>query len=188
MELRLLVTNQVGKLYKEHMVFDFPKDELKPLAMILKAIDEDRYEPLGLFDGEGLIGYVFVVKLGNDYLVDYLATFPEYRNKGKGANLLGLLDEYLKDANSIIGEVEDPLYTLDEEVAALQERRINFYKRNGCKDTGVRVECFGVKYIVLETGKGKGHSTEEVWQLYESFYRSLLPEDKFIKNIKRETI
>ena len=39
MELRLLEVNQVGKLYKEHMVFDFPKDELKPLNMILKAVE-----------------------------------------------------------------------------------------------------------------------------------------------------
>ncbi len=38
---------------------------------------------------------------------------------------------------------------------ALQTRRIGFYKRNGCTDTGLRVKCFGVPFIILELDKSR---------------------------------
>ena len=59
MELIQLNKDQVAFLYRERMVHDFKKDELKPLKMILKAIDEGIYESLGLSDGAGLLGYFF---------------------------------------------------------------------------------------------------------------------------------
>ena len=184
MELKLLDEHTVQSIYNEHMVIDFPKDELKPLPMILKAMKESWYEPLGVYDATKLIGYVFVIRMQNSYLIDYLATFPEVRNKGKGANLLSLLKTHLSDADSIIGEVEDPAYTPDEEQAALQQRRIGFYKRNGCYDTGLRVECFGMKYIILESGS-TNLSADEAWKLYGDFYRSFLPKEKFDNCIHR---
>ena len=39
MELIQLNKDQIASLYNEHMVHDFKKDELKPLKMILKALD-----------------------------------------------------------------------------------------------------------------------------------------------------
>ncbi len=48
-----------------------------------------------------------------------------------------------------------------------------------------RVNCFGVKYIILEAGKTHFKDKDEVWNLYERFYKSFLPEDKFNKNIRR---
>lgn len=46
-------------------------------------------------------------------------------------------------------------------------------------------DCFGVKYIILEAGKNHFKDKDEVWTLYEKFYRSFLPADKFNKNIMR---
>ncbi len=43
----------------------------------------------------------------------------------------------------------------------------------------------GVKYIILEAGKTHFKDKDEVWNLYERFYKSFLPEDKFNKNIRR---
>ena len=81
--------------------------------------------------------------------------------------------------------MEDPTYTKDESQKQLQTRRLNFYLRNNCSDTGLRVECFGVNYIVLEAGNKLCQNQDEAWNLYEKFYKSFLPTDKFIKNIKR---
>ena len=167
------------------MIIDFPKDELKPLNMILKAVEDGFYDSFGLFDEDTMVGYTFMVKLDNNYLIDYIAIFPEFRNKGIGANLLTIIDEHLETANRIFGEVEDPAYTQDEAQKTLQTRRLNFYLRNSCRDTDLRVDCFGVKYIILEAGKTHFKDKDEVWKLYERFYKSFLPEDKFNKNIKR---
>ncbi len=185
MNLQRLDENQIITIYKDHMVIDFPKDELKPLKMILKSIEEGFYECLGLFDGNQMVGYTFMVKLDNSYLIDYIAIFPELRNNGIGANLLSLIDDYLETADRIIGEVEDPSYTENKSQKELQTRRLNFYLRNNCKDTNLRVECFGVHYIVLEAGTKYCKDENEAWKIYEGFYKSFLPEDKFNKNIKR---
>ncbi|WP_294315935.1 GNAT family N-acetyltransferase [Pseudobutyrivibrio sp.] len=185
MKLQRLDENQITKLYQEHMVVDFPKDELKPLNMILKSVQEGFYDCFGLFENEKIVGYTFMVKQENSYLIDYIAIFPEHRNKGVGANLLTLIDDYLGDADRIIGEVEDPAYTDDEEQKTLQTRRLGFYLRNNCYDTGLRVECFGVKFIILEAGKKRCRDKDEVWDLYSLFYKKFLSEERFEKNIWR---
>ena len=185
MKLQRLNEKQITKLYQEHMVVDFPKDELKPLSMILKSVQEGFYDCFGLFENEKIVGYTFMVKQENSYLIDYIAIFPEHRNKGVGANLLTLIDDYLGDADRIIGEVEDPAYTDDEEQKTLQTRRLEFYLRNNCYDTGLRVECFGVKFIILEAGKKKCRDKDEVWDLYSLFYKKFLSEEQFEKNIWR---
>ena len=185
MKLQRLNENQITKLYQEHMVVDFPKDELKPLSMILKSVQEGFYDCFGLFENEKIVGYTFMVKQENSYLIDYIAIFPEHRNKGVGANLLTLIDDYLGDADRIIGEVEDPAYTDDEEQKTLQTRRLGFYLRNNCYDTGLRVECFGVKFIIFEAGKTRCRDKDEVWDLYSLFYKKFLSEERFEKNIWR---
>ena len=185
MNLKQLNENEITKLYNEHMVIDFPKDELKPLNMILESVREGFYDCLGLYEKEEMVGYTFIVKLDNSYLIDYIAIFPEFRNKGIGANLLGIIDDYLETADRIFGEVENPDYTEDEEQKKLQTRRLNFYLRNSCRDTGLRVNCFGVNYIILEAGKTQFKDKDEAWNLYERFYKSFLPEEKFKKNIRR---
>lgn len=183
--LKTLNKEQIQNVYNEHMVKDFPKDELKPLAMIYKALDSGLYECLGLFNNNDIIGYTFLIRIDNAYLVDYLATFPEIRNKGIGANMLELLDTYLASADRIIGEVEDPAYTNDLNKKELQTRRIDFYKRNGCRDTGLRVKCFGVPFIVLEKGAKPSANADEVWTLYQKFYKTILSAQMYEKNIKR---
>ena len=185
MKLQRLNENQITKLYQEHMVVDFPKDELKPLNMILKSVQEGFYDCFGLFENEKIVGYTFMVKQENSYLIDYIAIFPEHRNNGVGANLLTLIDDYLGDADRIIGEVEDPAYTDDEEQKTLQTRRLGFYLRNNCYDTGLRVECFGVKFIIFEADKKRCRDKDEVWDLYSLFYKKFLSEERFEKNIGR---
>ena len=170
MKLQRLDEKQITKLYQEHMVVDFPKDELKPLGMILKSVQEGFYDCFGLFENEKIVGYTFMVK---------------QENSGVGANLLTLIDDYLGDANRIIGEVEDPAYTDDEKQKTLQNRRLEFYLRNNCYDTGLRVECFGVKFIILEAGNKKCRDKDEVWDLYSKFYKKFLTEERFEKNIWR---
>ena len=185
MELIQLNKDQVASLYEESMVHDYKKDELKPLKMILKAMDEGIYESLGLSDGERLLGYTFLVKQGKRYLVDYLAVYPEERDKGRGATILKLLSEYITDAEMVIVEVEDPFYAESSEEKEIQERRVSFYFRNGCSDTGLRVRCFGVPFIIICFAGKSSLDRDAVWEAYQSFYRAVLPKKMFEANIER---
>ena len=184
MELITLDKERVASLYEERMVHDFKKDELKPLKMILKALDDGIYECLGLSDGAGLLGYTFLVRQGKRYLVDYLAVYPEERDKGRGATILKLLSEYITDAEIMIIEVEDPFYAESSEEKETQERRVSFYLMNNCVDTGVRVRCFGVPFILISFLDKSNLDRSTVWEVYQSFYRAVLPKKLFDANIE----
>ena len=184
MRLEKLNKSQVESVYNERMVIDFPKDELKPLSIIYKAIDTGIYEPLGLFDETGIIGYSFLVKQGNNYLVDYLAVYPDQRNLGSGGVMVHLLSDYLKDAENLIAEIENPEYAENEDDKALQTRRFGFYTRNGCTDTGLRVKCFGVPFMILRWGTKQYENLDNLWDIYQSFYRAILPKNMFEKSLE----
>ncbi len=165
-----LTNEQIVSVYNEHMIEDFPPDELKSLEQIQGALELGRYACYGLYaDGE-LAGYVFLERLNNDYLVDYIATFPQKRNGGLGTELLAILRDALKDSDSVIGEVEDPEFAATEEERSLQTRRLGFYLRNGILDTGVRAVCFGVHYRILTFPTKKQHSMDEIRELYKMQY------------------
>ena len=185
MRLERLTKAQVEDIYKNKMTVDFPKPELKPLEVILKAIDKDIYEPLGLLKDSKIIGYTFLVKLGSDYLVDYLAVNSDSRNNGAGSEMVQLLANYLRGAGNVIGEVEDPDLATDTASKSIQARRLNFYFRNGCTDTGLRVKCFGVPFKILRVGQRTNENHDELWELYQNFYRRVLPREMFEKNIQR---
>lgn len=173
-----LTNEQIVSVYHEHMIEDFPPDELKALEKIQSAMKIGRYVCYGLYSNAELVGYVFLERINNDYLVDYIATFPQKRNGGLGAELLALLTDALKDSDSVIGEVEDPAFAETEEARSLQNRRLAFYLRNGIIDTGVKVTTFGVHYRVLELPTGHLHSPEEIRALYKKQYQVFFSEEE----------
>lgn len=79
--------------------------------------------------------------------------------------------------------MEDPDYAEDDEERKLRTRRIGFYFRNGCFETGVRVRCFGVELILLKMGNTELEK-QECWEMYSSFYRAVLPKDMYDENIE----
>ena len=79
----------------------------------------------------------------------------------------------------IIAEVEDPIYAESPEEKEIQERRVSFYFRNGCSDTGVRVRCFGVPFIIISIGGSSSLDQSAMWEAYQSFYRAVLPKKMF---------
>ena len=183
MKLVKLNSAQVESLYTERLVIDFPKDEQKPLNFILKAMDNGIYECFGLWDDNNIIGYVFLEKMEKDYLIDYLSVYPDKRNSGNGGECLLLLAELLADADNVLIEIEDPDRTDNIEEKELRTRRKNFYLRNNCKDTGLRVECFGVPFQILVLGKDKKTDMEYLKKKYVSFYQMIFPRDVVEKNI-----
>lgn len=184
MRLQELTENQIKAVYEQKMREDFPSDELKPLDMIMNRREKGIYECLGLFDEGELAGYVFLVRLKEDYLIDYLATEKNRRNAGYGGELIRLLSGYLVHAKSIIGEIEDPEYAQSEADRVLRTRRLQFYLRNGFRDTGVKVTCFGVPFMIIEMGEGLVHTEAEIISLYRNHYKAMLPKHLYEKHVR----
>ena len=64
MKLSLLNKEELTNLYKDEMMFDFPRAELKPLRAMLRS-DEDmclgQYDPLLVTDDQGVaLGYAMI--------------------------------------------------------------------------------------------------------------------------------
>ena len=117
--------------------------------------------------------------------MDYLAIDSDSRNNGIGSRAVHLIADHLKGAGDIIIEVEDPDHADDVAAKELQTRRYNFYLRNGCTDTGLRVKCFGVPFRIIRLWQQQNEDFDKLWDLYQEFYRIVLPKEMFDKNIVR---
>ena len=180
----------IENIYTECIKKDFPSNELKPLSVINKKWIEHQYDCFGLYSEAQLIGYAFFFKIPNSekqyyYLIDYLAILPKYRNRGCGSVFLKQLSDKITDAECMVLEVEDPGKEEDGARRVLQQKRIEFYLRNGYINTGNTVRVFGVHYLLLEVPcGGRSLSTEEIREIYETMYKSMLLKSIFRNEFK----
>ena len=150
MELKLLNKEELHELFQNEMVYDFPKDELKPLSAMYRLMDLDMYDPLlVLQDGEA-VGYAlaWLPRDRNGALLDYFGVLRGKRNAGLGTRILHLLAERY---GCIFGEVEAPVSD-DPAENDLRRRRIGFYLRNGLRQLDYDCALFGVHYHCLYLG------------------------------------
>ena len=176
----------VEQLYNTRMKRDFPRAELKPLAMIRHYWNKGLYECYALSDEDEIYGYAFFVRRQKDYLFDYFAIAEGHRNEGLGTLFLQQLKDCIQKANCIVGEVEDPDRAKDEETRALRERRMQFYLRSGCLRTEITAKVFGVHFRILEVPTATEHTAEEIRTVYTELYRSMLPAVLFLTQFRLE--
>lgn len=181
--LKSLREKEIKQLYEERIKKDFHPLEVKPLDAILECLKERKYECFSFFADTKQIGYCFFVKKGNDYLIDYLAIYPFYRNQGYGSELLNEIRKYLQNAGNILLETEDPSYYEGDRKQRAQ-RRFCFYLRNGFIQTGIRVECFQTHYLLLSMIQEL--SSEKARDIYSSLYKSILSDEMYSLNLHFE--
>jgi len=184
MELRILNKAELERLYYNEMKRAFPPSELKPLKSMEDMRDTDRYEPLGLFEGEELLGYAMIWMEPDipHVLLDYLGTMEGKRGNGLGTKMLKLLQERYASRGAVFGEAERD-NSPDPEERALQSRRLDFYFRNGLRYAGYDCALFGVHYETLILG-GEGVSAEELMDYHQTIYRRQIPAkhyDRFVQ-------
>ena len=88
MKLNLLNKEELTNLYKDEMMFDFPRAELKPLRAMLRLMDMGQYDPLLVTDDQGVaLGYamIWLPRARNGALLEYLGVLRGKRNGGLGA-------------------------------------------------------------------------------------------------------
>jgi len=107
--LRVLQVDEIKTLYKERLARDFPPAELKPLAMLVSALERNGYTCYGAVVEESILAYAFFVKCGNDALVDYFAVRDDMRDAGIGSRFRQeLIAGPLQGMNCVLLEIEDP--------------------------------------------------------------------------------
>lgn len=142
MEIRVLNSAQLTEIYYNHMIYDFPENELKSLKQLITSYQRKDMVVLGLYDIE-LVGYALIYNYDDIYLLDYFAILRSYRNNGYGKLFL----------HKILDRFNDSLFFLECEVNIdndiMKAKRINFYLNNGLYDSKLRVELFDVKFHVF---------------------------------------
>lgn len=112
----------------------FPPSERKPLADILALMAAGRYELLGLYDGEALLGYATLWMEPADtscILLDYLGVTAPCRGSGLGQEILRRLTERYQGRSLLLLESECPVEGGSPEENTLRRRRLSFYTRCG---------------------------------------------------------
>lgn len=134
MELRRIPTSRWEPWYQNELCEAFPPNERKPLATMLSLAAEGRYELLGLFDGEALLGYA---TLWSDpewpgyVMLDYLGVTAARRNGGLGGRIVRMLAEQLEGKSLLLIEAERPVEGDDPAENTIRQRRLAFYERCG---------------------------------------------------------
>ena len=94
MELRPI--SDLAGWYARELSEAFPENERKPLADMVSEMERGCYEPLGLYEGQALLGYATLWSreaFPGYVLLDYLGVTAGRRNGGLGAAILRLLGE-----------------------------------------------------------------------------------------------
>ncbi|MDO5425386.1 MAG: GNAT family N-acetyltransferase [Eubacteriales bacterium] len=189
MEIRELTMDEIAQIYEAEMRYDFPESELKPLSAIRAMYEKGVYLGLGCWENGRLLAYAMYVtkKERKRLLLDYYAVVRTMRERGIGSRFLQGMFEWLKDAEMILGEVENPEFARTLQERETQVRRIGFYERNGFVVAGPECTCrlFGVEYRLI--AKGLGVSSEEAakgaarW--IEEIYRVMFPGELFGRQV-----
>lgn len=176
MEMKLLSAAEVRQVFHDRLQKDFPPDEVKPVAVILNAMALGKYACYGWMQERTLLGYAFFVKTGTDYLLDYFAIHPDYRQMGYGSAFLAHMAKHFCSLSSLIAEVENPNLAESEVEAIIRRNRLQFYLRNGFRKTMAASNTFGVDYWLLELTNCGTHSKEETHRIYWEHYHAMLPD------------
>lgn len=150
MQLKAISAAVLSDIYREHMVCDFPKSELKPLSALLRCMETGSCVPYALYDGDDLAAYAVMLcaKPGEACILDYLATVRDRRGTGAGSEMLRKLQAELTEYAGILIEYECPADDVDEAERTVRLRREHFYLKNGVRKTTIDLILFGVHFSI----------------------------------------
>ena len=185
--IRELDDGQIREIYRQRILKDFKRNEIKPLPAILKAKKEGHYLCLGLTEGEETTAYAFFVTLSDCALLDYYAVREDLRGRGTGSRFLqALITGPLQTVPCVLLETEDPDAAHSDKERTTHQRRLRFYLKNGLMDTGVASCVWHVNYRLLAFPTGETPSPDEVRRHYASFYHAMMPDALFERMVRIE--
>ncbi len=146
MDYRIATIEEIEHIYNTFMIEDFPPAELKPLESIKYAVKRGWYKVFTAYDGDTIKGYANIADCGGKIgFLDYYAIVKEYRGTGVGSEFFKALS-LLSGSDCIILETESVESSRNKEEETTRKRRIAFYEKSGCMNTGCMYNVFGVEY------------------------------------------
>ena len=176
--LQQLSRDDLGTLWRDRMPQDFPKEEIKPLSLLLSLYDRGQNRTFALTDGGETLAYAIleVPDRGDVWLLDYLAVSSAARGRGLGSRVLSLLPAVLPDARAVMAEIERIDCAPDADALEVRTRRKRFYLRNGLRETGVFTRADGgIDYEILSLACRShavgGDAADAMENIYRTFFR-----------------
>ena len=173
--IRLQTETEIIRTYQNHLQYDFPPAERKPLSSILQANRAGTYRAFGVYENEQCLAYAyFVLVPESDWLLlDYYAVRSDLRGSGIGSWFLAQIQTLEADHPTVLLEIEDAESAETEEDHKHCLRRERFYRRAGAQFSNVLATTFGVPYRLL-TFSNAPVSDAEVARQYEAIYLRML--------------
>lgn len=187
MNLKQLTDEDIIKIYNNHMIVDFPAEELKPLDVIQKLIKRKIYISYGLYDDEELLAYAFLATSKSYLLLDYYSVCVKYRNKGIGSEFLNILKKNCKNYKGIIVEVESIKCAPNKTEEIVRKRRIDFYKKNGMRMTNISCDLFNVNYSIMCLCNDELDDSC-IYEGLKSIYKEIIPSKLYSQNVNIKII
>lgn len=173
MQLREVTLAELKQLYDTQFLQDFPKNEVRIWWSIEKMYAANHYKAFVLENNNAdLLGYACFVYDDTKpaAMLDLFAIIENYRQDGYGSKFLQLLRKQLT-CEALILEVETP-ETIE------QQKRIDFYCKNGAIQTAYRWQAFDVLYDILYLPiKNNTQTDEQIAKQIRPLYDLALPAD-----------
>lgn len=172
--IRELKEKETKQIYQEQMLYDFPADERKPMELIERLMREGRYQVFGSYEGDRLEAYAFLIheKDSAVYLLDYFAVCRDGRGQGTGSRFLREVFKLL-EGDLLLLEVEDVERAANEADRVMRSRRMDFYHRNGVRDTELATVQFGVDLVILYLSRNAAEPdiNRRAYEALDNIYR-----------------
>lgn len=185
--IRELNRDQLAELYETNLKEDFTPEELKPIMAIEYLMEEGNYFAYGMYEEEKLMAYAFFASAPErEYvLLDYYAVTADARGKGIGTRFMKEWQEALRECGckAVLAEVEAPDVIENENERHNSERRMEFYRRNGLRDTEIRTWLFRVKYRILSLDLASPKPGDVLYKELIDIYRRIFPDFYFGKQV-----
>ena len=180
--LRKIDFKEFKKIYKNHIIKDFPPNERPSLWGFKKRILKQN-ESVYIYEEEEQEKAYIILKEHCGYIfISFFAVYEEYRGEGIGTKAIKELEENMKNKKGMVIEVENPKYAKNEEEEKLQKRRIKFYERLGFEIVEKLEVNLVAEYKIMIKGEEEIDATKTKELMKNYYYSFSVPKiDKILK-------
>lgn len=128
----------------------FPAEEQIPYDELIHLLDVMDIDYTAYYEGDGLVGFMIVLRLPKYNWGWYFAVREELRGKGYGHAIFTLILDKYRDQRPVVIDIESP-WQPDAPNPEQRKRRYSFYLRNGLKDTGTNRTYSGITFTIMSS-------------------------------------